>query len=312
MERRVVTIFGGSGFVGRTLVQRLAAAGWIIRVVVRDTETAQALKTAGDVGQIVPMRGDITMPPTVAAAVVGADAVVNLVGILYEKGRRTFQRLHVDGAANVARAAREAGAQRLVQMSALGADAASPARYARTKAAGEDAAKAEFPGTTVTRPSVVFGADDNFFNQFAALSRVLPALPVFPTRFQPVYVGDVADAIMRILDHRDTAGRVYELGGPRVYSFRQLMEIVLKETKRSRMLLPVPLAVAQVQAFFLQWLPVPPLTPDQVRLLRTDNVVSAGALGLQDLGVAPTAVEAIVPTYLARFRPVARQRQRSL
>ncbi|MCU0838842.1 MAG: complex I NDUFA9 subunit family protein [Rhodospirillales bacterium] len=294
MERRVVTIFGGSGFVGRTLVQRLAAAGWIIRVVVRDTETAQALKTAGDVGQIVPMRGDITMPPTVAAAVVGADAVVNLVGILYEKGRRTFQRLHVDGAANVARAAREAGAQRLVQMSALGADAASPARYARTKAAGEDAAKAEFPG------------------QFAALSRVLPALPVFPTRFQPVYVGDVADAIMRILDHRDTAGRVYELGGPRVYSFRQLMEIVLKETKRSRMLLPVPLAVAQVQAFFLQWLPVPPLTPDQVRLLRTDNVVSAGALGLQDLGVAPTAVEAIVPTYLARFRPVARQRQRSL
>lgn len=312
MERRVVTIFGGSGFVGRTLVQRLAAAGWIIRVAVRDTETAQALKTAGDVGQIVPMRGDITVPATVAAAVAGADAVINLVGILYEKGRRTFQRLHVDGAANVARAAREAGAQRLVQMSALGADAASPARYARTKAAGEDAASTGFPGATITRPSVVFGADDNFFNQFAALSRVLPALPVFPTRVQPVYVGDVADAIMHILDNRDTAGKVYELGGPRVYTFRQLMEIVLKETKRSRALLPVPLAIAHVQAFFLQWLPVPPLTPDQVRLLRSDNVVGAGALGLRDLGITPTAVEAIVPMYLSRFRPVARQGQRPL
>ncbi len=308
MERRVVTIFGGSGFVGRTLVQRLAAAGWIIRVAVRDPETAQALKTAGDVGQIVPMRGDITVPSTVAAAVAGADAVLNLVGILYEKGRRTFQRLHVDGAANVARAAREAGAQRLVQMSALGADVASPARYAQTKAAGEQVAQREFPGATITRPSVIFGPDDNFFNQFAALARVLPVLPVFPTRFQPVYVGDVAAAIIRILDDPDTAGKVYELGGPRVYSFRQLMEIVLKETKRSRALLPVPLAIASVQAFFLQWLPVPPLTLDQVRLLRKDNVVAAGALGLRDLGVEPTALEAIVPTYLARFRPVARQR----
>lgn len=310
MERRVVTIFGGSGFVGRTLVRRLAAQGWIIRVAVRNLERALVLKPAGDVGQIVPMPADIALPHTVPAAVAGAHAVVNLVGILYEKGRRTFERLHVEGAANAARAAREAGVARFVQMSALGADPQSPAAYARTKAAGETAVQREFPGASVVRPSVVFGPDDNFFNQFAAMARLLPALPVFPTRFQPVYVGDVADAIIRLVDDGEKAGKTYELGGPRVYTFRELMEIVLKATERRRFLIPLPLSVAAVQGFFLQMLPVPPLTVDQVKLLSRDNVVQPGALTLHDLDIVPTAVEAVVPDYLARFRPVARQRQR--
>lgn len=311
MERRVVTVFGGSGFIGRTLVRRLAAAGWIIRVGVRDPEAAQPLKTAGDVGQVVPLAADITDSDSVVRAVTGANAAVNLVGILYERGRQTFQRIHVDGAANVARAAREAGCSRLVQMSALGADAASRARYAQTKAAGEAAAQAEFPGATIVRPSVVFGPDDNFFNQFAAMARVLPALPVFPTRFQPVYVGDVAEAIVRILERDDTRGKTYHLGGPHVYTFRELMQIVLKATCRERLLLPVPLSLARLQATFLQFLPVPPLTPDQVRLLETDNVVPPQALSLADLGIQPTAVESVVPEYLARFRPPPRQRRRS-
>jgi uncharacterized protein YbjT (DUF2867 family) len=311
IERRVVTIFGGSGFIGRTLIGHLAAADWIIRVAVRDTESVLALKTAGDVGQVVPVAADITDPASTAAAVAGATAVVNLVGILYQRGRQTFRRIHVDGAANVARAAREAGVKRLVQMSAIGADADAPAVYARTKAAGEAAAQREFPGASITRPSVVFGPDDNFFNQFAAMSRFMPALPVFPTRFQPVYVGDVAEAIARILARPETVGKTYQLGGPRVYTFRELMEIVLQATRRTRALIPLPLGLARLEAAFLEWLPVPPLTQDQVKLLRWDNVVGPHALTLSDLGIAPTAVEAIVPGYLARFRPVAKQARRA-
>jgi NADH dehydrogenase len=312
MHPRLVTVFGGSGFIGRHLVKRLAADGWIVRVAVRDPEGAAFLKPMGEAGQIVAVAADVADPATVTAAVQRADAVVNLVGILYEKGKRTFQRIHVEGAANVARAAKEAGATRLVQISAIGASVDSDADYARTKAEGEQAAKSSFDGAVVMRPSVVFGPEDDFFNRFATLARFLPALPVFETSFQPVYVGDVAQAIVIALNDPQAAGRTYELGGPRVITFRELMQIVLKETGRRRLLLPVPLAVAAAEAFFLELLPVPPLTRDQVKMLAVPNVVTPGALGLRDLGIEPTSVEAIVPTYLHRYRPPSLHRRRAL
>lgn len=310
LESRIVTVFGGSGFIGRYVVRRLAAAGWIVRVAVRDPESALFLKVAGEPGQVVPFAADITDAASVARVVEGAGAVVNLVGILYQRGRRTFRRIHVDGAATVARAARAAGADRLVQMSALGADADSAAEYARTKAAGEQAAADAFPGASVLRPSVVFGAEDDFLNRFAQMARISPVLPVFPTRFQPVWVGDVAEACFRVLSDPATAGRTYELGGPQVVSFRELMQLILREIARERVLLPVPLGIAEIQGWFLEKLPVPPLTRDQVKLLGSDNVVSKQALTFGDLGIEPTAMEAVVSSYLERFRPQVRQRAR--
>jgi uncharacterized protein YbjT (DUF2867 family) len=311
MERRIVTVFGGSGFIGRYVVRRLAAADWIVRVAVRDPESALFLKVAGDPGQVVPLAADIGDAASVARATEGAGAVVNLVGILYERGKRTFRRVHVEGADAVARAARAAGAERLVQMSAIGADADSPAEYGRTKAEGEKAAAAAFPGATVLRPSVVFGPEDDFLNRFAQMARIMPALPVFPTRFQPVWVGDVAEAVHRVLTDPATAGRTYELGGPQVVSFSDLMRLMLHEIHRERWLLPLPLGVAEVQAWFLEKLPVPPLTRDQVKLLGIDNVVSSRALGLRDLGIEPTAMEAIIPSYLERYRPQSKRRPRA-
>ncbi len=309
MERRVATVFGGSGFIGRYLVQRLASDGWVVRAAVRDTERALFLKVYGQPGQIVPMSADICDPASVARVVEGTTAVVNLVGILYESGRRTFRRIHVDGAANVAQAARAAGVHRLVQMSAIGADADSPAEYGRTKREGEEVAQQAFPGASITRPSVVFGPEDNFFNRFAGMARIMPALPVFDTRLQPVYVGDVADAIGCILADSATAGHTYELGGPQVLSFRQLMQMMLDEIGRRRILLPLPLGVAELEAWFLEKLPKPLLTRDQVALLRRSNVVAPGALTLADLGIKPTALAAILPTYLARYRPPVLQQR---
>ena len=309
MDRRVVTVFGGAGFIGRHLVQRLAAEGAIVRVAVRDAESALFLKPLGDPGQIVAMALRIDDADAVANAVRGADAVVNLVGILTQGGRQTFQKIHVDGARTVAEAARDAGVSRLVHVSAVGADPASEARYARTKAAGEEAAAA-FPGATIVRPSLVVGPEDKFFNFFAALARISPWLPVIGggrTRFQPVYVVDVAHAIAKALADPETAGKTFELGGPRVYSFKELLEIMLRETRRTRLLLPVPFALASFEAWFLEKLPVPLLTRDQVRMLRHDNVVSEGALGLRDLGVEPTAIEVVVPTYLHRYRAPSMQ-----
>ena len=302
MERRVITVFGGSGFIGRHLVRRLAADGWIVRVAVCNPLGADFLKISGEPGQIVPLFADVTDAASVAGATSEARAVINLVGILYEKGRCTFRRVHVEGAENVAKAARAAGAERFVQMSAIGADPDSPAEYGRTKAAGELAAHSAFPQANIMRPSVVFGPDDDFFNRFATLARFSPALPVFPTKFQPVYVGDVAEAFMAVLNDPSTAGKLYELGGPRVIGFRELMQLTLREIGRKRLLLPLPLTVAEIEAFFLEMLPVPPLTRDQVKLLERDNVVDPRALGFKDLGIQPTAVEAILPTYLGRFR----------
>jgi uncharacterized protein YbjT (DUF2867 family) len=303
MERRVVTVFGGSGFIGRHLVRRLAADGCIVRVLVRNPERAAFLKMYGEPGQIVPMYGDVADAASVAGAATESFEVINLVGILYEKGRRTFQRIHVEGAANVAKASADAGVDRLVHMSAIGADPASPAEYGRTKAAGEREVRAAFPRATIIRPSVVFGPEDDFFNRFASLARFSPALPVFKTRFQPVYVGDVADAFMAVLADPETAGKVYELGGPRVIGFRELMQIMLREIGRKRALVPLPLSIAQLEAVFLEMLPVPPLTRDQVKLLGRDNIVDPGALSFKDLGIQPTGVEAVLPTYLSRFRP---------
>lgn len=332
MAQRQVTVFGGSGFIGRHLVRRLAARGDLVRVAVRDPEAAAFLKPMGDVGQIVPVFADLARPETVAAAVAGADAVVNLVGILFERGRQRFQALHAEGAGRVAQAAKAAGARDLIHVSALGAAADSPSAYARTKAAGEAAVREAFSDATVLRPSVVFGPEDDFFNGLARMARLSPVLPVLGAkpaldlsgpiprldllgtggpRFQPVYVGDVADAIVAALDDPADRGRVFTLAGPRVFTFADLMALVCRQTGRRRLLLPVPLWAARIKAAFLQFLPTPPLTPDQVRLLETDNIAAPGMPGLAELGVSATDVEAVLPTYLGRFRPAAARLARS-
>ena len=306
---RLATVFGGSGFVGRYIVRQLARDGWRVNVAVRDAEYAKFLKPMGDVGQVTPMAVSIRDKAAVAAAVSGAEVVVNLVGVLYESGNQNFEAIHHGGAKAVAEAAAAAGAARLVHISAIGADAASPSLYARTKAAGEAAVRSAFPGATIFRPSLVFGPEDGFFNRFAGLARVMPVLPLFgggKTRFQPVYVGDVADAVVRSLGDEKTAGQTYELGGPTIYTFRQLMELMLREIRRKRCLVSVPFPIARLEARLLQVLPVPPLTVDQVRLLERDNIVAAGAPGLAELGVKPTPIESVIPSYLDRFRPGGR------
>jgi NADH dehydrogenase len=304
MTRRLITVFGGSGFIGRHLVRRLARAGDRVNVAVRHVEEAKFLKPMGDVGQVTPVRASLTDPAMIASALAGADAVVNLVGILYERGQQSFEAIHHEGAARLAAAAKAAGARRFVQISAIGADLESDSAYQQSKARGEHAVRAAFPESVILRPSVVFGPEDDFFNRFGALALMAPVLPLIGgghTRFQPVYVGDVADAIMKALDDPATSGKLYELGGPRVYSFRALMEFLLGQIGRKRLLVPLPFAIASIQAFFMELLPKPLLTRDQVIMLRHDNVVSADALGLVDLGIVPTAVEAIVPSYLDRF-----------
>ena len=300
-----VTVFGGSGFVGRHIVRDLAKTGAAVRVAVRRPDRALFLKTMGDVGQITPVAANIRDDASVAAAVEGSDAVVNLVGILYESGRRTFDAVHHQGAGRIARAAKAAGADRLVHVSAIGAHANALSDYARSKAAGEAAVRAEFPGADVIRPSIVFGADDNFFNLFAMFARLSPALPLIgggKTRFQPVFVGDVAAAAAAILSSPKGAGTTYELGGPEILTFRELLETVLRATGRRRLLVPVPFAIMEWYGVLLGLWPRPLLTRDQVRLLRSDNTAEHGLPGLADLGVAPTAVSAIVPSYLARYR----------
>ncbi len=306
---RLATVFGGSGFVGRYVVRQLARDGWRVNVAVRDAEYAKFLKPMGDVGQVTPMAVSIRDKAAVAAAVSGAEVVINLVGVLYESGTQNFEAIHHQGAKVIAEAAAAAGVARLVHVSAIGADAGSPSLYARTKAAGEAAVRAAFPGATIFRPSLVIGPEDGFFNRFAGLARVMPALPLFgggKTRFQPVYVGDVADAIVRSVGDAKTAGQTYELGGPTIYTFRQLMELMLKEIRRKRCLVSIPFPIARLEARFLQVLPVPPLTVDQVRLLERDNIAAQGVPGLVELGIRPTPVETVIPSYLDRFRPGGR------
>ncbi len=309
--RRIV-VFGGSGFIGRYVVKRLASQGWVVRVAVRDPVAASFLKPMGNVGQIVIMKADLGDEAAVAAALDGAEAAINLVGILYERGRQRFASVHGEGAGRIARLAAVYGVRRLIHVSAIGAVADSPAIYARTKAAGEAAVQAAFPHATIIRPSVVFGPEDGFFNRFAAMAMLSPALPLIGggrTRFQPVYVGDVAEAIVRALDDPAAQGQIFELGGPKVYTFRQLMQLLLAQIGRHRCLVNLPFALADIQAAILEKLPVPPLTRDQVRLLRRDNVVTPGAKGLGDLAIVPTAVEAIIPGYLEMYRRGGRFRR---
>jgi len=278
-------------------------------VPVRNPEHAKLLKPMGDVGQITPFRIDLDSDHEVAAAIAGAETVVNLIGILYESRGSRFDAIHGAAPGRIARAAAGAGVRQLVHVSAIGADPASPAAYARSKAAGEAALRAALPSAVILRPSIVFGPEDGFFNRFAGLARLVPVLPLIGgghTKFQPVYVGDVADAIMAALNDPAASGKTYELGGPEVRSFKELMQIMMAEIQRPCLLVPIPFAVASLEAMFLELLPVPLLTRDQVRMLKRDVVVGPGALTLGDLGLAPTALEAILPTYLDRFRPGGR------
>jgi uncharacterized protein YbjT (DUF2867 family) len=302
--RRVATVFGGAGFIGRYVVQRLAARGFVVRVAGRNPAGARFLQTQGSVGQIVPLSAGLGDEAACARAIDGADLVVNLVGILQESKAGDFQRIQAEGAGRLARLAAAAGVEHFVQLSAIGADPASPSQYGKTKAAGEAAVLAAFPTATILRPSIVFGPEDQFFNRFAGLARMLPIMPVVAgaSRFQPVYVGDVADAVIAAATREDTAGKIYELGGPRVLSFRELLRFILDTTGHHRPLIDMPGPLVKLQIAIGKLLPNPPLTEDQLLMLQRDNVVAGGALGLADLGIAPKSVEAVVPGYLGRFR----------
>ena len=305
MRNRRTAVLGGSGFIGRYIVKRLAARGEVIAVGCRNAEAAKYLKPLGDVGQIVPLNIGIGDAALLPAFLAGNDWLVNCVGILRETGTQTFELVHHTGPARLARFAREAGVDRFVHISAIGADPRSSSAYARTKAAGEQAVRDAFPTVTILRPSVVFGPEDQFFNRFASMAMFSPVLPLIgggETRFQPVYVGDVADAVVTCLEDPATAGRIYELGGQKIYTFRQALELVLNEIRRKRPFVNLPFGLAALQARLMAILPSPPLTPDQVELLKSDNIVSSGALTLASLGLTPTPAEVVLPTYLDRFR----------
>jgi len=305
----LVTVYGGSGFLGRHVVRALARAGYRIRVAVRRPELAGFLQPFGRVGQIHAVQANLRYPASVDAAMRDADAAVNLVGILFERGAQRFDAVQTAGAEAVAHAA-AAQSVKLVHVSAIGADAASPSHYARSKAAGERQVRAATPEAVILRPSVLFGPEDDFFNRFAAIARLAPALPLVGgghTRFQPVFAGDVAQAVIAALAGRARSGQTYELGGPEVKTFKQLMGIMLAMIERRRLLMPLPFWAARMAASFLQLAPKPLLTPDQVELLRSDNVVSDAAKAqgrtLEAIGIDPVTMETVVPAYLWRFRP---------
>lgn len=305
----LVTVFGGSGFLGRNVIRALAKRDYRIRVGVRRPELAGHLQPLGKVGQIHAVQANLRYPTSVQAAARGASVIVNLVGILSEGGAQTFNAVMAKGAETVARAASEIGA-RMVHVSAIGADANSASRYASAKAAGEAAVLAAAPSATIMRPSVVFGPEDHFTNRFAGLARISPMLPLIGgglTKMQPVYVGDIATAIADAVDGKTRPGATYELGGPEVMTMREIIEAILRITQRDRMLVSLPFPLARLQSYFLQFAPGDlKLTPDQVEMLRSDNVVSdaakAAGLTLEGLGIAPDSLEAIAPTYLWRFR----------
>jgi uncharacterized protein YbjT (DUF2867 family) len=304
----LIAIFGGSGFLGRHVVRALAKRHYRIRVGVRRPELAGHLQPLGRVGQIHAVQANLRYPESVEMAARDARVVINLVGILFERGRQSFASVQAAGAETVALAAHGLGA-RMIHVSAIGADDNSPALYARSKALGEKLVLSAVPSATIFRPSIMFGPEDDFFNRFAGLARFSPALPLVGgghTKFQPIFVGDVAAAIAQAVEGRTEPGAVYELGGPEVRTFRELMEYVLATIERRRLLIPLPFGLAKFQSYFLQLLPKPLLTPDQVELLKRDNVVSEQAKRerhtLDDLGIDPVAIEAIVPSYLWRFR----------
>lgn len=308
---KLVTIFGGSGFVGRYIARRLAKEGWRIRVAVRNPNEAMFVRPYGAVGQVEPVFCNIRDDDSVAAVIAGADAVVNCVGLLTETGKNTYSAVQAEGAERIARLAAQHGVARMVQMSAIGADANSPSEYARTKAEGEASVLAHMPDAVILRPSIMFGPEDKFFNRFAGMSRMGPVLPVVgaDTKFQPVYVDDVAAAAVQGVNGTASAG-IYELGGPDALSFRDLMKVMLDIVRRRRLVLNMPFFVARLMAFgfkVAQFLSLgvikAPLTKDQVVNLGIDNVVAEDAQGFVALGIKPSAMEAILPDYLWRFRP---------
>jgi uncharacterized protein YbjT (DUF2867 family) len=306
---RLITIIGGSGFVGRHIVRALARRGYRVRVACRRPDLAGHLQPLGNTGQIMAVQANVRYPASLAAACEGAYAVINLTGVLFSGSAQSFDAIHAFGAEASAKAAKAAKARIFIQMSAIGADENSTSKYARSKAEGEKRARAAFPGTIVIRPSIIFGPEDSFFNRFAALSRILPVLPLIgggTTKYAPVFVGDVAEAFARLVDKGEADGRVYELGGPEELTFKQLMQFTLDTIGRKRLLVPVPWGVARIQGMILGLLPKPLLTADQVELLKTDNVVSEQARRerrtLEGLGITPQAIEGIVPGYLYRYR----------
>jgi uncharacterized protein YbjT (DUF2867 family) len=305
---KLVTVFGGSGFVGRHVVAALAKRGYRVRVAVRRPDLAGHLQPLGNAGQIQAVQANLRFRESVNRAVIGADHVINLVGILFESGAQKFNAVQEFGARAVAEAARDVGAG-LTHVSAIGADKQSEADYAKTKAAAEAAVFETIPNAVIIRPSIVFGPEDNFFNQFAGLARFLPFLPLIgggKTKFQPVYVGDLAEAIARSVDGQLKAGAIYEIGGPDVKTFKECLELVLEQTGRRRPLIPIPFGIAKIQGSILGMLPKPLLTKDQVVMLEHDNIVSDKAklagLTLEGIGISPASAEAILPSYLWRFR----------
>ena len=318
MTQQIITVFGGSGFLGRYVVRALAATGTAIRVACRRQRDAMFCKSMGDVGQIVPVQCNVRDKKSVGAAIKGADCVINLTGILFERGTQTFDSVHSEGALCVAKAARDNGADRLIHVSAIGADVESESVYAKSKGTGEILVQDAFPDSVILRPSLVFGPEDDFFNRFSTYARVLPFLPLIGggnTKFQPVYVCDVAEAIVRALKDKSSIGKTFELGGTQVATFKELMQLILHTVERRKILMPVPFWFASLMALSVEvglavpakliagLTPPPPITLDQVRLLQYDNIVSSGSFSFADLGITPVSMEAILPTYLSRYRP---------
>ena len=309
MTNPLVTIFGGTGFVGRHVVRRLADAGYTVKVATRCPESAYFLRPCGKVGQIVPFPCNYHDESSIAAAVKGSQMVVNCIGILYERRKSRFEQAHVTIPRHIAQACKNGGVARLVHISALSADK-SASKYARTKKQGEDAIRASFPAATILRPSVVFGPEDNFFNKFARLSMLAPALPLFgggKTKFQPVYVGDVAAAVMAALTlpafgAQNPQGKTYELGGPEIVTLKEIFQRLFAITERRRLLVPLPWSLSKLKALFLGLLPNPVITMDQVESLKTDTVVAPDALSFANLQLVPTGMSLILPSYLGFFR----------
>lgn len=309
MHNGLVTVFGGSGFLGRSVVRALTADGWRVRVAMRRPHLGHELRVMGDVGQVHLMQANLRYPSSVEAALDGADACVNLVALLFERGAQTFEALHVEGAETIARACAARNIKTMAHVSAIGADIEAKSNYSRTKAKGEERIRVHVPSADILRPSIIFGEGDGFFTRFASMASLAPALPLIgggETRFQPVFVGDVAKAIAGVI-RQGTSGETYELGGPQTYTFRQLMDFTLGAINKRRFLLPIPWAVAAPMGWIGEVSGITPLfdpflTRDQVEDLKTDNIVTDGAKGFAELGIRPDTIEAIVPAYLERFR----------
>jgi len=304
MKDKKVTVFGGSGFLGSYVVQRLAKEGAIVNVASRNPAKCEHVMPAGPVGQIKFTSCDVKKIDDIEKNTQHSDFVINLVGILFPKGKQKFACVHAQAAGHIAQTAKKENVKMLVHVSALGVDKAKKSNYAKTKLNGENAVLTAFPEATILRPSIMFGSEDHFFNLFASFSSFSPILPLIgggKTQFQPVYVCDVADAVIRALKSHSARGKIYELGGPKTYNFKELMQYMLNIIQRKRILMPIPFPIAIIEAYFLELLPKPPLTRDQVNLLKTDNVLSEDSLGLEDLGIQPTSMDAVVPSYLERY-----------